>query len=104
MQYRIPLVISAAFLLLGCSGGHGYEGNFNLKAAASAPIVVTIGPDYIEAQGSREEVSIFLRESQGEEYLVLQSEDGQEKAWKIIDENTLVRGGGFTESTLTRAD
>jgi hypothetical protein len=105
MLYRIALAISFALIIAGCSGGHDFEGKFNLKLTPYTPeTVVTIGPDFIEKQGTRKELSIFVRESQGEEYLVMQQEDGQEEAWKIVDENALIRGEGATEASLTRVE
>ena len=43
-----------------------------------------------------------MRESGSQNYLVLQKPDDSEEAWKIADDDTLIRGGELVSITLKR--
>ncbi len=45
---------------------------------------------------------IYVRESGSQNYLVLQKPDDSEEAWKIADDDTLIRGGELVSITLKR--
>ncbi|EGR2232126.1 hypothetical protein DZF79_28420 [Vibrio parahaemolyticus] len=114
IKYMSALAISA--ILVGC-GGHSFEGDFQTKAGSqnelinafagmageAAPTIVTIGKDYVESEGSRENFDeIFVREANdGNKYLVFVSGESEE-AWKIVDENTLSQGNGLINIELVR--
>lgn len=79
------LIIFITSILFGC-GGHDFEGEFSSDVIGK----LTIGPDYIEAQGQRKNFEIFTRESDGKEYLVFKNENSED-AWEIVDEDKLVK-------------
>ena len=101
-------------MLAGC--GHGFEGEYNEQIGSSVEFldafakvtgadgkIIVIGPDYLDTDGIRTEYKdIFVRESGSERYLVFKKDDGSEEAWKIVDDDTLVRGGGLVSITLKR--
>ncbi|GGB53736.1 hypothetical protein GCM10011502_28700 [Oceanisphaera marina] len=64
---------------------------------------IIIGSDYIESEGQRTPFEeILVRKSEnGQRYLVFKN-DGEEQAWKIIDDNTLQQGNEFINITLHR--
>lgn len=114
IKYISVLAITA--ILIGC-GGHPFQGDFQTKAGSqnellnafagmagnAAPTIVTIGKDYVESEGNRENFDeIFVRKSSdGKEYLIFVNGDSEE-AWKIVDENTLSQGNGLINIELVR--
>jgi hypothetical protein len=93
-----------SFALAACSGGHDFEGEYKVDGLAAAiGEKISIGPDYTETNGQRQMFEeIFVRESDGTEYLVFKKADASEQAWLIVDENTLSRGSNITETKLIR--
>lgn len=110
VKYASILVLLG--ILVGC-GGHGYEGEYQTKAGSSNEFMnavagitgsqnIIIGADYIESQGQRTAFDdIFVRESGDDSYLVFKTE-GTEEAWKIVDEDTLLRGNDLVSIKLVR--
>ena len=108
-----PILIVYSFLLSAC--GHGFEGTYTSTAGSSNEFLnefagmaggetLVIGDDYIESRGERTVFdAIFLRESGGERYFVFAS-DGEEEAWRVVDDHTLRKGGDFINVTLTRVE
>ena len=98
--------------LLSACGGHGFEGEYKAKSDAGmmGNVVsmmgadhITIGADFFEMAGNRTKMKdIFIRKSNGKEYLVFQTPSGQEDAWEIIDDNTLLNGQGGMNLTYIR--
>jgi hypothetical protein len=43
-----------------------------------------------------------VRESGSQKYLILQKPDDSEEAWKVEDNDTLIRSGGLVSITLKR--
>lgn len=79
-------IVFISSILFGC-GGHGFEGEFSSDFAGK----MTIGPDYIENNGQRQNFDeIFVRESDNKEYLVFKLKEAEE-AWEIIDDDHLVK-------------
>lgn len=110
-NYLLLLVLTVA--LAACSGGHGFEGEYETSMGSSNEFLgafaasqgvqrIVIGADYIESQGERTGFEdIFVRESAGERYLVFR--DGKaEEAWKIVDQDTLMQGDGLMNVRLVR--
>lgn len=105
-----PLALLA--LLTAC--GHGFEGEYTEQAGSSVEVLnafaqiaggrtVVIGPDYLDADGVRTPFQdIFVRESGSQKYLVFKKADGSEDAWKVVDNDTLQRGGDLVSMTLKR--
>lgn len=97
---RIIGIISFCTLFTGC--GHSYEGKYNITGKMAFVVfggikTITIGNDYIELQGNRKNLEdIFVRDSDGVEYLILKSKD-KEEAWRIIDHNTLMMPGNIVK-------
>jgi len=112
MQKRKFVSIAVLALLTAC--GHGFEGEYSEQAGSSVEVLnafaqiaggrtIVIGPDYIDAEGVRTPFQeIFVRESGSQKYLVFKKDDGSEEAWKIQDNDTLVRGGDLVSMTLKR--
>lgn len=66
--------------------------------------VVIIGSDYIESDGERQEMNrIFVRESEGQRYLVMAS-NNEEEAWKIMDNRTLMVQDGMITMKMVRVN
>ncbi|QQD18255.1 hypothetical protein I6N98_18280 [Spongiibacter nanhainus] len=113
MMVRYGLLALFSLVLLAC--GHGFEGTYTSTAGSSneflnefagmaAGETIVIGDDFIESRGERTVFdAIFLRESGGERYLVFES-DGEEEAWRVVDDHTLRKGGDFINLTLTRVE
>ena len=109
----IPAVALTA-VLAGCSD-HGYEGEYQAKTGSSNEMFnnmakslgsqkIIIGADYIESDGSRKSFDdIFIRESGAEKFLVFKDEQTEE-AWKIVDQNTLIKGSELMNVTLVRTE
>lgn len=106
------LVLCAA--LMGC--GHGFEGQYEVEqqdrtavhqglsslVGGASTSRITIGADYIEAEGGRTRYEkIFERKSGDKRYLVFF--DGKEEdAMEIVDENTLIKKLQWSTITLKR--
>ncbi|WP_188630828.1 hypothetical protein [Oceanisphaera marina] len=99
-------------LLSACD--HGFEGEYQTRAGSGNEMLnafseligtqnIIIGSDYIESEGQRTPFEeILVRKSEnGQRYLVFKN-DGEEQAWKIIDDNTLQQGNEFINITLHR--
>jgi hypothetical protein len=112
MKLNKLLILGLALILAGC--GHGFEGEYtehvgssveflNAFAQVAGEKTVVIGPDYIDSDGLRTEYKdIFVRESGSQKYLILQKPDDSEEAWKVEDNDTLIRSGGLVSITLKR--
>ncbi|GAA3530961.1 hypothetical protein [Zobellella aerophila] len=114
---KYMLLLALAGVLAGCD--HGFEGEYQTKAGSSNEMMnqlisefsglagtqrIVIGSDYIEQEGQRTEFDdIFVRESGESRYLVFKDK-GSEEAWKIVDDNTLVRGNGIMNMVLERVE
>lgn len=106
------LVLALAIILTGC--GHKFEGEYREQVGSSIEVLnalaqvagdktIVIGPDYIDEDGIRNQYqNIFVRESGTQSYLVLKKPDNSEEAWKIVDDDTLIRGSGLVSITLKR--
>lgn len=111
---KYMMVIALATLLSAC-GGHDFEGVYETRAGSDNELLnsfaemtsggkLVIGPDYIESQGKRTLFDeIFERESAGERYLVFKTGE-TEAVWKVVDENTLMQGGGLMSIKLVRVE
>lgn len=109
IRYVSMLVLIGS--LVGC--GHGYEGEFQVKAGSSNELLnafagmagsqkIIIGSDYVESQGRREEFeSIFVRGSGQEKLLVFKNKE-TEDTWEIVDKDTLIKGNGLMSIKLVR--
>lgn len=112
MKLRKFLLLGLAAILAGC--GNGYEGEYKAQSGSSNEFLdafakvagdktIVIGPDYIDSEGVRTNYAdIFVRESGDQKYLVFKKDDGAEEAWKIVDKDTLIQGGGLISVTLKR--
>ncbi len=115
--FNISSILALVLLLAAC-GGHGYQGTYQvelgvehdnpfgafLKMAGDMmdkPTLI-IGDDYIESDGARSTFDeIFVRDSHGKTYLVMKTK-GDERAWQIIDDNTLLVKEGLVSYKLVR--
>lgn len=96
--------------LLAC-GGHGFEGTYkssvdsemlNQMMSKLPQSTLTIGSDYIESNGRRAEVEeIFVRESNGKEFLIIKI-GKKEESLEIIDKNTLQQNLGMAKIVFKR--
>ncbi len=109
-RVRLLLISLFTLVLVGC--GHGYEGTYKVEISSVGVNLgdlmpdnrIVIGADYLESDGTRTEMDkIFVRESAGSRYLVFNGE-GEEEAWKIIDDKTLEKGNGFAKVMMHRVD
>lgn len=109
-KLRLLLASLLTLVLVGC--GHGYEGTYKVEVSSIGVNLgdlmpdtrIVIGADYLESDGERTAMDkIFVRESGGTRYLVFLGE-GEEEAWKIIDEKTLEQGNGFAKVRMNRVD
>lgn len=112
MKLKNLWLLGLTAILLGC--GHGFEGEYSEQVGSSVELLnafaqiaggktIVIGPNYIDADGIRTDFKdIFVRESGSQKYLVFVKEDGTEEAWKIVDDQTLIRGGELVSITLKR--
>lgn len=111
IKYGAMIVVIGS--LIAC--GHGFEGDFQLVEESSneganalykalgTPTTVTIGSDYVERDGAREELDdIFVREQGDERFLVFKKDGKGEDAWRIIDKDTLVIGNEMYRMKLVR--
>lgn len=113
MRWQKIFAIAALAWLTGCSD-HAFEGEYIEQAGSSVEVLnafaqiaggrtVVIGPDYLDTDGVRTPFKdIFVRESGSQSYLVFKKDDGSEEVWKIIDKDTLQRGGDLVSITLKR--
>lgn len=93
--------------------GHGFEGEYETKAGSSNELMdvfadvasthkIVIGLDYLDSEGNRSEFEeIFVRESGSDRYLVFKNA-AEEDVWKIVDEDTLMKGNGLMNLKLVR--
>lgn len=104
------ITASALTAFLAACGGHGFEGDYESSGKINSGGMalnlpkqqLTIGDDFMEANGQREIYDeIFVRETGDIEYLVL-SKDKQEVSLKIINDKTLAMGVGGVEMTYKR--
>lgn len=114
MKLRKFLLLGIAAVLAGC--GHGYEGEYTAQTGSSNEVLdvfakvagnktIVIGPDYIDSEGVRTNFEdIFVRESGSQAYLVFKKDKDAEEAWKIVDKDTLIQGGGLVSVTLKRVN
>ena len=114
MKLKNLLILGLALMLAAC--GHGFEGEYTEQVGSSVEFldafakvtgtdgkIIVIGPDYIDTDGIRTQYKdIFVRDSGSERYLVLKKDNDTEEAWKIVDDDTLVQGGGLVSITLKR--
>lgn len=112
MKLNKLLLLGLAVILAGC--GHKFEGEYreqvgspievlNAIAQVAGDKTIVIGPDYIDSDGIRTQYQkIFVRESGTQKYLILKKPDDSEEAWKIADDDTLIRGSGLVSMTLIR--
>lgn len=113
MKLKQLWILGLAALLVGC--GHGFEGEYKQQIGSPVEVlntftkmagdtVIVIGPDYIDSEGVRTNFKqILVRESGSQRYLVFVKEDGNEEAWKIADDDTLIRSdSGIVSITLKR--
>ena len=108
---KLASMLVLVIALTGC--GHGFEGEYETKASSSIELMdafaeiagsykLVIGPNYIDSEGSRTEFEeIFVRESGSDRYLIFKNA-GQEDIWKIINDNTLVKGNDLMSMKLVR--
>jgi len=94
--------------------GHGFEGEYESEAGSSIELMdifaevagsqkFVIGKNYIDSEGNRTEFEeIFVRESGSDRYLVFKSSVNEEDIWKIIDDNTLMKGNDLMSLQLVR--
>ena len=103
MKFKLFAALVLSALLTAC-GGHGFEGQWQMDAGKGAnkmlqalggDSIMTIGDDYIEQDGQRAEFEIFIRESNGKQYLVFKDEDNNEDSFEIVDNNTLKQSNGL---------
>lgn len=106
------LSVVLAVILTGC--GNGFEGEYSEHVGSSVEFLnafaqvagdktVVIGRDYIDSEGIRTEYKdIFVRDSGSQKYLILKNENDSEEAWKIVDEDTLIKSSGLVSITLKR--
>lgn len=109
--FKLASTLLLMVTLSGC--GHGFEGEYESKASSSNELMdafakvagsqtIVIGSNYIDSEGSRSEFEkIFVRESGSERYLVFESA-ADEDVWKIIDQDTLIKGSDLMNLKLVR--
>lgn len=112
MKLKQLWILGLAAILMGC--GHGFEGEYTEQTGSSVEFLnaitqmagtktIVIGPNYIDSNGIRTDYKdIFVRDSGSQKYLILKKEDGSEEAWKILDDDTLVKGDSLVSVTLKR--
>ncbi|MDG1688778.1 MAG: hypothetical protein P8J13_07600 [Gammaproteobacteria bacterium] len=105
-------IILLAMTLAAC--GHGFEGEYQSEAGSSIELMdvfaevagsqkFVIGKNFIDSQGNRTEFEeIFVRESGSDRYLVFKISVNEEDVWKIIDDNTLMKGNDLMSLKLVR--
>ena len=108
IKYLFVVMLSVS--LFAC-GGHGYEGTYQSSVDSKMmnqymnkmpKSTMTIGPDYVESNGSRTEVDeIFVRESNSKKYLIIKMGDN-EQVLEIVDENTLQQDMGMMKIKFKR--
>ena len=93
--------------------GHGFEGEYETKAGSSNELMdvfaevagsqnIVIGSNYMDSEGSRNQFDeIFVRESGSERYLVFKTATNKD-IWKIVDQDTLMKGNGLMNLKLVR--
>jgi len=107
-------LVSISVLIMTLSAcGHGFEGEYETKAGSSIELMdvfaevassqkIVIGSNYIDSEGSRTEFEeIFVRESGSDRYLIFKNTSGED-IWKIIDDNTLMKGNDLMSMKLVR--
>lgn len=114
---KTGLVLALSALLMAC-GGHGFEGEYEIKAGANnrtmetlmgmvggGPSKMVIGSDYVESEGKRQDLEkIFVRESGGTKYLVFKDKQADEEVWRILDDKTLESGNALMSIKLVRVN
>ncbi len=106
--------VSMLLLMITLSAcGHGFEGEYETKAGSSNELMdifaevasshtIVIGPNYMDSEGHRTKFDdIFVRESGSERYLVFKN-GTEEDIWKIVDQNTLMKGNDLMSIKLVR--
>lgn len=109
---RNAILLSLTLLLAAC-GGHGFEGKYESKVESGMlgnmanmmpQSTLIIGSDYIESDGKRVEMDeIFVRDSNGKEYLVLKRGESEE-VFEIADDKVLVQDMGMMKIKFVRVD
>lgn len=111
---KLKTLAFAALAAVVTACGHGFEGEYYEQTGSSNELLnafaqfaggktIVIGSDFIDTDGVRTSFDdIFVRESGSQKYLIFKQADGVEIAWKIADDNTLVRGDGLVSVTLRR--
>jgi hypothetical protein len=107
------LLLIALTCILSACGGHGYEGTYQSEVDSKAfggmakmmpKSTLTIGSNYIENEGKRIDMEeIFVRESNGKEYLILKSEQGEE-SFEITKDQALLKNMGMISIKFVRID
>lgn len=104
-------ILLLMIMLSAC--GHGFEGEYETKAGSSNELMdifaevasshtIVIGPNYMDSDGHRTEFEdIFVRESGSERYLVFKN-GVEEDVWKIVDQDTLMKGNDLMRIKLVR--
>lgn len=104
------LVLIAA--LSAC--GHGFEGEYESEAGSTIELMdifaevagsqkFVIGKNFIDSEGKRTQFEeIFVRESGQDRYLVFKISVNEEDVWKVIDDNTLMKGNDLMSLKLVR--
>ena len=103
-------ILLLAMTLVAC--GHGFEGEYESEAGSSIELMdvfaevagsqkFVIGKNFIDSEGKRTEFEeIFVRESGSDRYLVFKTSVNEEDVWKIIDDNTLMKGNDLMSLKL----
>lgn len=106
MQKTKTLLLSlvAAVMLTGC--GHGFEGDYSPEFDTgdtatdkqlhdNYPDVITIGDNYVEADGERDTYDeVKVRDTDEGKLLVFKKGDKEEN-WKIVDNSTLEQNTAY---------
>ncbi len=111
MKFKFLSIAALALILTGC-GGHDYEGDWKMQTDRNSSKMLkmmgsdggfTLGDDFVEVNGQRVDMEIFVRESGAKSYLILKNAEGQEEAFEIVDENTIQKSAGFMTLKYKRA-
>jgi hypothetical protein len=109
--HKLVAILALMMALTGC--GHGFEGEYESEAGSSIELMdvfaevagsqkFVIGKNYIDSEGNRTDFEkIFVRESGSDRYLVFKNA-AEEDVWKIIDDNTLMKGNDLMSLKLVR--
>ena len=112
MLGKTLIVILLSILLFAC-GGHGYEGRYESMVVAKGFGEITkilpkttlyIGSDYIETDGRRVDMrDIYVKELDGNKYLVLVSDDGDDM-FIIEPDGSMFKNMGLRKIKFTKVD